>query len=257
MFLLKSIDPFKGLSTEEVQSLFDSFKKGARSKAISKGVQAYYDSLDSKGYAELCERNRARWSFAERNKASERSQAQWAGYSKERKQLELEKVFLNQDFRDRFAEFHKQMSLEDRKEWTDRSFNSETRNETYRQFIKNMTLEEKSKYVKKWTSGNLQGKDPSEPEKSMEAYLDNRFPGEWLYNGSGDQGVVLGGKIPDFVNVNGKKSVIEVFGTYWHEEEEVEEKIKHYEQFGFDCKVIWEYDCYLWNELDKLFEVVV
>ena len=60
--------------------------------------------------------------------------------------------------------------------------------------------------------------------------------------------MVLGGKVPDFVNINGKKQVIELFGDYWHGEKRTKknketaerEKIEHYAQFGFGCLVVWE-----------------
>lgn len=56
----------------------------------------------------------------------------------------------------------------------------------------------------------------------------------------GDGQVVLGGKCPDFININGKKQVIEMFGTYWHPIFDVARKKEHYCQYGFDTLVIWE-----------------
>jgi G:T-mismatch repair DNA endonuclease (very short patch repair protein) len=65
--------------------------------------------------------------------------------------------------------------------------------------------------------------------------------------------MTLGGKIPDIVNVNGKKQVIELLGTYWHGEkitgrtkEQEEDFLKsHYSKYGFDCLIVWE------SELDN------
>jgi len=31
--------------------------------------------------------------------------------------------------------------------------------------------------------------------------------------------------------------------------EEEEELVEHYRKYGYDCLVIWEWDCYLWGEL--------
>ena len=58
----------------------------------------------------------------------------------------------------------------------------------------------------------------------------------------GNYEVWIGGKNPDFLNVNGKKLVIEMFGgyNYYHWEEEVEERIAHYRNYGFGCLVLWE-----------------
>lgn len=76
-------------------------------------------------------------------------------------------------------------------------------------------------------------------------------------NVNGD--VVLGGFIPDFVNVNGRKLLVEMFGTYWHgpevkngrtpKQEEAFRK-KHFKKFGFNTVIIWE------NELDDVDKVV-
>jgi len=81
---------------------------------------------------------------------------------------------------------------------------------------------------------------PTEPEVFVQRTLDKHFPGEWKY--VGDYQFRVGGRNPDFLNVNGKKQVIEVFGMFWHEESEEEERIAHYKKLGFDCLVIWEYD---------------
>ena len=52
--------------------------------------------------------------------------------------------------------------------------------------------------------------------------------------------VWLGNRNPDFINTNGKKQVIELFGTYWHPVFDVANRIEHYKQYGFACLIIWE-----------------
>lgn len=51
---------------------------------------------------------------------------------------------------------------------------------------------------------------------------------------------------PDFVNVNGQKKILEVFGDYWHNlegrVEKDKKKIKIYKKYGYDCLVIWEHE---------------
>ncbi|GAJ10777.1 unnamed protein product, partial [marine sediment metagenome] len=59
----------------------------------------------------------------------------------------------------------------------------------------------------------------------------------WKYVGDGQ--VILGGFCPDFINTNGKKQVIELFGTYWHDVFDIARKKDHYRQYGFDTLVIW------------------
>lgn len=91
-------------------------------------------------------------------------------------------------------------------------------------------------------------KSPTRPEREIIEILGAAFPDEFLYNGDFRQGVMLGGLIPDFVNVNGKKKVIEVFGDYWHSDELTKKRWKGtefgrkaiYAQLGFDCLVLWE-----------------
>lgn len=55
----------------------------------------------------------------------------------------------------------------------------------------------------------LSSRDKTSPEISLEGLLDELFPGEFRFNNGW---FVLGGKVPDFVNVNGKKLLVEMFG---------------------------------------------
>lgn len=91
---------------------------------------------------------------------------------------------------------------------------------------------------------------PNIPEQKLQCILNTHFPNHWQYTGDGS--VVLGGMKPDFLNVNGKKAVIEVFGDYWHgkrsrnwRETEIG-RLMAYGYWGFRCLVIWE------HELNKL-----
>jgi len=53
---------------------------------------------------------------------------------------------------------------------------------------------------------------------------------------------------PDFVNINGKKKLIEIFGDYYHTTLATEwadtelGKIMIYNSFGFKCLVLWDHD---------------
>jgi len=91
---------------------------------------------------------------------------------------------------------------------------------------------------------------PNQSELRLQSILDKHFPNEWKYVGDNQFGIE--GRYPDFVNVNGKKQVIELFSPYWHDpvlfpgRMSEEELIAHYKKYGFDCLVIWEYDA--WNE---------
>jgi len=61
---------------------------------------------------------------------------------------------------------------------------------------------------------------------------------DWKFVGDGQ--LIIGGKCPDFANVNGKKELIELFGRYWHKPEEEQPRIDHFSEFGFRTLVIWE-----------------
>lgn len=102
------------------------------------------------------------------------------------------------------------------------------------------------------------GVKPNKLEQKLIDLFAEHFP-QFKYNGDFSQGVMLGGLTPDFVNVNGKKQVIEVFGDYWHSPEIIGDdwrrgelgKIMIYNSVGWDCLVIWE------RELEKLTEAEI
>jgi len=118
-----------------------------------------------------------------------------------------------------------------------------------------LTSDERDRWIRNAVEG--QKRKPSMPELMLGVYLEENFPSKWTYNGDGGQGVVVGRRVPDFVRSDGTKEVIEIFGAvgFRHYLGEEGEKIKHYEKYGYECMVIWEWDCYLPEELDKLFGV--
>jgi G:T-mismatch repair DNA endonuclease (very short patch repair protein) len=68
-----------------------------------------------------------------------------------------------------------------------------------------------------------------------ENHLPFRYVGNWQF--------ILGGKCPDFLNFNGRKQLIELFGNYWHTfkaRETIQQRIDHFKQYGFDTLVIWQ-----------------
>ena len=88
---------------------------------------------------------------------------------------------------------------------------------------------------------------PTAPEREMRDILDKHFPGEWRYTGNGE--VIVGGKNPDFVDVQNQR-VIEVFGDDWHSEavtgklptQEESDRIVHFVEHGMSCLVVWEHE---------------
>jgi hypothetical protein len=78
---------------------------------------------------------------------------------------------------------------------------------------------------------------PNHQELYLTNLLDSMFKNEYKYVGDGQ--VWIGGKCPDWININGKKKLIEHFGRRWHSPEDEKKRIDHFKQFGFDCLVIW------------------
>jgi len=81
---------------------------------------------------------------------------------------------------------------------------------------------------------------PNLAEKKLNSLLQKTCPNEFKYVGNGE--FILGGKCPDFMNVNGKKKLIELYGDYWHEGENPQERIDYFKQYGFDTLVLWEHE---------------
>ncbi len=78
---------------------------------------------------------------------------------------------------------------------------------------------------------------PNKQEQSLNELLQKNFPHEWRYVGDGK--VVINGMIPDFINVNGRKQIIELFGEYWHPKEDEEKRKENLKRYGYDTMVVW------------------
>jgi len=87
-------------------------------------------------------------------------------------------------------------------------------------------------------------KKPNKKEKQLLTLLkEQKLPYKFVGNGQ----VILGGKCPDFINCNGAKKLIELFGIYWHKRKknikyhQTEKGTKkHYSLFGYKTLVVWE-----------------
>ncbi len=95
-----------------------------------------------------------------------------------------------------------------------------------------------------------QGVKPNKAELLLNDILEKNYHGEWKFVGDG--AFWVNGKNPDFLNINGLKMVIELFGCYWHgcpicfpkysDRNDLEERIEHYKKYGFNCLIIWEHE---------------
>lgn len=79
---------------------------------------------------------------------------------------------------------------------------------------------------------------PNRVEIFLDNILQENFPNEWEYVGNGK--LIINGLIPDFANINGKKQLIELFGDYWHKDDNPEDRINKFAELGYTCLVIWE-----------------
>jgi len=103
---------------------------------------------------------------------------------------------------------------------------------------------EKARNSEEWVKNYCRGLNmkPNRSEIYLGEIINDIFPGEFEYNGDGRLGVAVAGYIPDYVNVNGKKKVIDLFGGHWHTEDEVEIRKSKMKKVGFDCLIIWDYE---------------
>lgn len=90
---------------------------------------------------------------------------------------------------------------------------------------------------------------PNKSEALLDSLLQTHFPDQFAFNGDLSQGVMLGSLVPDFINVNGQKSVIELFGDYWHDKKKkIPWKSSEFgrqavfSQLGYKLLVVWEHE---------------
>ncbi len=87
---------------------------------------------------------------------------------------------------------------------------------------------------------------PNKVEMLLDSILQEYFPGEWAYVGDGK--FIIETLNPDFINCNGKKEIIEVFGDYWHGPKRKRpfssesERAEVYATYGYRLLVIWEHE---------------
>jgi hypothetical protein len=94
---------------------------------------------------------------------------------------------------------------------------------------------------------------PNGAELYLDSVLQNNFPDEWKFVGDGN--CIINGLCPDFINCNGKKQIIEVFGEHCHKDKkcfagketpyrQTEQGRKEaFAELGYSTLIIW------WSEL--------
>ena len=96
----------------------------------------------------------------------------------------------------------------------------------------------RDKSVKAWMRSNRI--KPNKQEIKLDVLLSLHFPNEWKFVGDGQ--LIIGGKCPDFANINGKKALLEHYGDFWHKDDNVQKRADHFARYGYKCLVIWEHE---------------
>lgn len=92
-------------------------------------------------------------------------------------------------------------------------------------------------YRKEWA--RKRGLRPTKPEMELLGIIEsNQLPFRYV----GDGEVVIGRKCPDFINVNGQKQIIELFGDYWHHGQNPQDRASVFAAYGFSTLVVWQHE---------------
>lgn len=111
----------------------------------------------------------------------------------------------------------------------------------------------REEYRAKVVPACLRSRKPTSLERMFNALID-KYSLPYKYVGDGS--FVIGGLNPDYVNVNGKKIAIEIFGEYWHKRDEEYRRTEAGRRqilgdFGWHLIIIWG------NELKTLPEEAI
>lgn len=93
------------------------------------------------------------------------------------------------------------------------------------------------KNLKRWLKA-IHAK-PNKVERKLNLIIQSIKRHEFALNVRGNI-MILGGKVPDFCNINGRKLLIELYGNYFHKGENPEHRINYFKKFGYDTLIIWE-----------------
>ena len=106
-------------------------------------------------------------------------------------------------------------------------------NPDYRQSMSNAHKH----YTRNQLKNILTRRIPTSYENKLNDILQKNFPNEWKYVGNGE--IVIAGKNPDFLNINGKKAIIDLFGEHWHIPSEKQKRIDIFNKYGYQTLIIW------------------
>ena len=97
---------------------------------------------------------------------------------------------------------------------------------------------------------------PNKPEKALNALLNKLLPKEYKYVGNFKFWIESFN--PDFININGQKKIIEMYGDYWHNRKDAKKRDKRrliaYKQYGYKTLIIWEHEL---KDLEKVKSLII
>lgn len=112
--------------------------------------------------------------------------------------------------------------------------------------------------IRHWKNPNYARKvkhsiSPNKDEIFLLSLLEKLFP--QLYKFVGNHKFRIGRKFPDFVNQSENK-VIELYGDYYHKNQNPQDRIEYFKPFGYDTLVIWSSELYdnIENTINRLYE---
>jgi len=118
--------------------------------------------------------------------------------------------------------------------WLGKERDPET-NRKIAETIANRSPEEKEASFRKWIQ-SLQYKPNKSEQKIIDAFHKHSLPYKYV----GDGQIMIDGLFPDFINCNGEKKIIELFGAFFHEPEEEQIRKDRFAKYGFKTLIIWD-----------------
>lgn len=233
---------------EKEEFLLNSFLSPEAKEKSNQGKRRYWDSLTSEEIAEKLARG-------------------WHSEESIRKSTETKRT---PGGRERASRWQKEawdsLSPEDRQIRLDNGLQSAVANGNRKEFWGNLSEEEKLVRARNSFQSDEAIKNrieackqrPTIPERFCGRYLEEKYPGKWIYNGDNSQREYLesigytGLRIPDFIRTDSTKEAISVMGGlgFAHFLGDETDEIEYYAKHGWKCTVIWEWD--IPGELDKI-----
>lgn len=231
--LTKETDPRVATYTEKISGIP---VPEDRKKKISKTLKKYYKDKRSPFYRKH-HTEEARKKISERQRGCKNN-----NFGRPRSKETRKKISE--------ANKGKEQSEESRRKISEAGKGRKASEETKRKMSKaHKELWQDPSYIKKVTEAREKAlhRKPNRPEQLFINFC-NKYNLPYRYTGDGE--VIIGSKNPDFINNNGKKEVVEIFGDFWHskkvqgisKEEHIEEYIDYYAKYGFNCTIIWEHE---------------